>query len=182
MFKGLILGIIVGVLLIPIGVYYYFSSGRAPVATKSDPMPFERQLAYAALDAYLDKKPHPEAPVPASEATYLAAAPLYRKNCAVCHGLPDEQPTSIAEGMFPRPPRFFYGDGITDDPAWATYWKAHDGIRMTGMPGFTGRLTDTELWQIAVLVAHADKISPSVKAALTDQSTPSPTNPAPAKK
>ena len=34
MFKGLILGILLTVLLIAGGVYLYFSTGRAPVATK----------------------------------------------------------------------------------------------------------------------------------------------------
>ena len=45
MFKGLILGILLGVLLIAGGVYYYFSSGMAPVATSAAPMPFEKKLA-----------------------------------------------------------------------------------------------------------------------------------------
>jgi mono/diheme cytochrome c family protein len=38
---------------------------------------------------------------------------------------------------------------------------------MTGMPGFKGRLTEPEIWQVAVLVKNADKISPAVKAELT---------------
>ena len=39
MLKGLILGVLLGVVLIAGGVYYYFSSGRAPVATSAPPMP-----------------------------------------------------------------------------------------------------------------------------------------------
>jgi mono/diheme cytochrome c family protein len=34
------------------------------------------------------------------------------------------------------------------------------------MPGFKGRLTDFQLWQVAQLLANADKVSPAVKAAL----------------
>jgi thiosulfate dehydrogenase len=56
---------------------------------------------------------------------------------------------------------------VTDDPAWETHWKAENGIRMTGMPGFKGRLTDAQLWQVSQLLANADKIPPSAKAALT---------------
>jgi thiosulfate dehydrogenase len=40
------------------------------------------------------------------------------------------------------------------------------GIRMTGMPGFKDRLSETKMWQVSVLVKNADKISPGVKAEL----------------
>jgi hypothetical protein len=33
------------------------------------------------------------------------------------------------------------------------------------MPGFDGTLTDTQRWQVTMLVAHADKLSPAVQAA-----------------
>jgi hypothetical protein len=62
MLKGLIVGIVLGVLLVCGGVYYYFASGRAPVATKAPEMPFEHKMAHIALDAYLDKMPHPTCP------------------------------------------------------------------------------------------------------------------------
>jgi mono/diheme cytochrome c family protein len=68
--------------------------------------------------------------------------------------------------MFPKPPELFHGTGVTDDPAWETYWKAKNGIRLTGMPAFKGSLEDTQIWQVSVLLANADKISPAVKAAL----------------
>jgi mono/diheme cytochrome c family protein len=79
--------------------------------------------------------------------------------------------------MYPKPPELFKGTGVTDDPAWETYWKAAHGIRLTGMPGFQGRLTDVQLWQVSQLLANADKISPAVKAALT---TTAPVVPPPA--
>jgi mono/diheme cytochrome c family protein len=68
--------------------------------------------------------------------------------------------------MFPKPPQLFDGTGVTDDPAWETYWKAANGIRLTCMPGFKGRLNDFQLWQVSQLLANADKVSPAVKAAL----------------
>jgi len=63
---------------------------------------------------------------------------------------------------------------VTDDPAWETYWKAKNGIRLTGMPGFQKSLNDTQLWQVSVLLANADKISPAVKAALAAPPEPPP--------
>lgn len=34
------------------------------------------------------------------------------------------------------------------------------------MPGFTGSLTDTELWQVSLLLATSDKLPPTVAQAL----------------
>ena len=118
------------------------------------------------LDAHLDRQPKSEPAVPADEKNFLAGAEVYKQHCAVCHGLPNVAPTAISEGMFPKPPQLLEGTGVTDDPAWETYWKAANGIRLTGMPGFKGRLNDFQLWQVSQLLANADKISPAVKAAL----------------
>lgn len=172
MLKGIILGIVIGILLIFFGVYFYFSSGKAPVATKAPEMPFEHKLAHLAQEAYLDKQPHLRPPVPENEATFLEGAKVYREHCAVCHGLPGEPKTAIADGMFPRPPQLFRGVGVTDDEAWETYWKVSGGIRMTGMPGFADHLGETKMWQVSVLLKNADKISPAVKAELAG--TPAP--------
>jgi thiosulfate dehydrogenase len=174
MLKSLVIGIVLGVALMSAAGWYYFTSGHAPVAVLDPPMWFEKKLAKAALKAHLEKQPHPDPPIPVDEGTYLAGADIYKQNCAVCHGLPDQEQSPIAKGMFPKPPHLFRGTGVTDDPAWETHWKAENGIRLTGMPGFKGSLNDTQLWQVSVLLANADKISPTVKAALTNPPPPPP--------
>jgi thiosulfate dehydrogenase len=182
MLKGVIVGIVVGILLVIFGIYFYFSGGHAPVATKGPEMPFEHKLAHMAQDAYLDKLPHANPAVPADEANFLAGAKVYKENCAVCHGLPGEPKTAIADGMFPSPPQLFRGTGVTDDEPWETYWKVSGGIRMTGMPGFAEHLGETKMWQVSVLLKNADKISPAVKAELASESpaTSAPSSSAPA--
>jgi thiosulfate dehydrogenase len=172
MLRSLVLGILLGVLLVVAGVYLYFSTGRAPVAVTAAPMPFEGKFARMGLHAYLDKLPHPEPQVPADEANFLAGAQTYRQNCAVCHGLPGEPKTKIADGMAPSPPQLFHGTGVTDDEPWETYWKVENGIRMSGMPGFKGKLTETQIWQATVLVKNADKVSDAVKSTLLRNEPP----------
>ena len=167
MIKGIIVGIILGVIGVAAGVYFYFAGGHAPVAVTAPEMPFEHQFAHMGLHAYLAKLPHPEPQVPADEKNLMEGAKVYKDHCAVCHGVPDGQPTAIAQGMAPKPPKLFKGTGVTDDEAWESYWKVEGGIRMTGMPGFKGQLNETQIWQVAVLVKNADKISPAVKAELT---------------
>jgi thiosulfate dehydrogenase len=163
MLKGLMLGVLLTALLLAGGAYFYFSSGRVPVATSAPPMPFERTLAKIGLHAYLNGLPHPAPATPADEPNLVAGARTYREECAVCHGLPDGGRTAISSGMFPKPPELFQGKGVTDDEPWETYWKTENGIRMTGMPAFKGHLTETEIWQVTVLLKNADKISAAVR-------------------
>lgn len=163
MLKGLILGILLGILLVAGGGYFYFSTGRAPVATSAPPIPFERKLASIGLQAYLNKLPHPAPQVAADEANVMAGAKIYKEQCAMCHGLPNEPKTAMAQGMYPAPPQLFKGTGVTDDEEWESYWKVENGIRLTGMAGFKGSLTEKQIWQVIVLVKNADKIPESVK-------------------
>jgi mono/diheme cytochrome c family protein len=93
----------------------------------------------------------------------MAGAQLYGDNCAVCHGTVGRPETAIAKGMFPKPPQFFQGHGVSDDPVGETYWKAKNGIRLTGMPGFGLSMSEQQLWQVSLLLAHADKLPPGVQ-------------------
>jgi thiosulfate dehydrogenase len=181
MFKALVIGILLGVLLVAGGAYLYFTKGWAPVAVADPPMLLEKKLAHTALNARISKDPHTDnPPVPLSEATYLAGADVYKQNCAICHGLPGEAQSAIGKGMFPKPPELFHGTGVTDDPAWETYWKAKNGIRLTGMPGFKDSLNDTQIWQVSVLLSNADKISPAVRATLASAPATQPASSIPA--
>jgi mono/diheme cytochrome c family protein len=169
-----IFGVIVGLVIIPLGVYVYFSTGTAPVATAAPPMPFEKTFARMALHARLDKEMPKSSPIAADEAAFTAGAQVYKEHCAVCHGLPGVPQTAIAKGMFPKPPKLMEGTGVTDDPAGETYWKVAGGIRMTGMPGFNNMLSTNQMWQVSLLLANADKLPASVK----DSLAPTPPSPA----
>lgn len=175
--KKVILGIILGWVLVPVGTLIYFKAGMVPVATAAPPMPFERTLARIGLSTAIDKEAPKSAPFTPDEQAYLAGAQSYRQNCAVCHGLPQQSPTAIAKGMYPRPPQLFTGHGVTDDPPGETYWKVANGIRLTGMPGFKPSLSEAEMWQVSLLLANADKLPAPVQQALTAASevSPSPT-------
>jgi mono/diheme cytochrome c family protein len=162
----LIVGLLLGLLIVPFGAYLYFTGGSAPVATTDSDMPFEHYLAHKALDARIAKDMPKNIPIQPNEANYLAGAELYKQHCGVCHGLPLSPKTAIATGMYPRPPLLFEGKGVTDDEPGESYWKIFNGIRLTGMPGFSKSLSETQIWQLALLVANAEKLPASAKAAL----------------
>jgi len=136
------------------------------VATAAPPMPFEKTLANAALHAHIEKEMPKTAPIPADESNLLGGANVYRENCAVCHGVAGGTPTAVSRGMFPKPPKLLEGMGVTDDPPGETYWKVANGIRLTGMPSFSESLSQTQMWQVSLLAANANKLPDSVKSAL----------------
>ncbi len=161
-----IIGLILGILVVPCGAYLYFTGGSAPVATTDSDVPFETFFAHKALNARIAKDMPKNVPLQPTEGGYLDGAELYKQHCAVCHGLPLAPKTAIATGMYPRPPQLFQGKGVTDDPPGESYWKIFNGIRLTGMPGFSKSLSETQMWQLALLLANADKLPASAKAAL----------------
>src|ERR1700751_5648075 len=109
----LVFGIILGVASVVFGIYFYFATGQAPVATSASPMPFEKRLAHKALNALVEREMPKTVPIQADESNLASGAQFYREHCSVCHGLPGQPETPIAKGMYPRPPKLMEGKGVT---------------------------------------------------------------------
>jgi thiosulfate dehydrogenase len=154
----LLLGIVLGLVGVAAGAFLFCKLGLVPVATASQPLPFERTLAETALHARMVKEAPSAVPTDAGDTNLQAGAQLYRDNCGVCHGTRGQAETGIAKGMFPKPPQFF-AHSSESRPAGDTYWAVKNGIRLTGMPGFGGSLTDQQLWQVSLFLSQGDKPS-----------------------
>jgi thiosulfate dehydrogenase len=176
--KGFVTGVLVGVVIFAGGLYYYFVSGMAPAAVADPPMMMERKMASRSLRAHIGKADIPAPPIQPSEDNYVAAAKVYKDQCAGCHGLPNQPDPAIAANLFPDAPMLLKGKGVTDDPPQESYWKIRYGIRLTGMPTFKGILDDTQMWQMALFVANADKLPDSAKKMLVPEPTPAAAMPA----
>ncbi|HZR32181.1 MAG TPA: cytochrome c [Terriglobales bacterium] len=183
--RPFMVGLIIGLLAIPVGIYVYFATGMVPVETSAQAPAFETMLAKKALHARVDKEMPRDVPIEANESNYLAGAQIYRKHCAMCHGLPYEMsPPPIAKGEYPKPPELLRGKGVTDDPPGESYWKVANGIRLTGMPAYKPTLSTAQMWEVSILLANADKLPPSVQAVLMQPETasaPAAVPPAPAR-
>jgi mono/diheme cytochrome c family protein len=70
--------------------------------------------------------------------------------------------------------------GVTDDPPGETYWKVANGIRLSGMPSYKDVLTDTQMWQVSLLLANANKpLPPAALAIVRGDQTAAPPAPPP---
>lgn len=162
--RSFLLGCLIGLMILPLGAYLMARFGYAPVATAAPPLPLESSFARMALHARIASEAPKTIPIQPSEENYTAGAGIYRENCAVCHGLRHQPEPPAGKGMFPHPPQLFQGHGVTDDPPGETYWKAANGIRLTGMPAYRQSLSEQQLWQVSLLLANADKLPESVNA------------------
>lgn len=164
----LIAGFVIGVVVVLGAEYLFLTQGGMPVATRGGPLPLEKFLASRALHTAMGKEADRPSPVPPTDANLVRGARIYLENCEGCHGAPGQKtPGAIARGMFPSPPQLMAPHkGVTDDPVGETYWKVKNGIRLTGMPGFEGALTEEQLWEVSLLLLKADQLPAAAKAEL----------------
>jgi len=159
-----LVGLLIGLLAIPIGVLLYFHFGHPPVAVADAAFPLEEQIVHVPLHARIDAEAPKTAPIEPSPVNLQAGAAIYRQQCAACHGLyPTASP--FAASMYPEAPQLWQPHehgvvGVSDDPPGETFWKVDNGIRLSGMPSFRKVLNPTQEWQVSLLLASADKPLP----------------------
>lgn len=172
----LILGVLIGIILVPLVVLAYFKFGKVPVAVSDPPFPDEKLVTSVPLEARIDRELVKTPPIQPNEDTFVAGAHIYADQCAVCHGL-HGKPSVVGAHEFPSAPALWekhrHGDvvGVSDDPPGETYWKVANGIRLTGMPAYKDVLTDTQMWQVSLLLANADKPLPPAAIAVLNGET-----------
>jgi mono/diheme cytochrome c family protein len=176
-----LLGLLIGIVLVPVIAVAYFMWGRVPVAVNDAPFPDEKLVTAVPLEARIHRELVKNPPIQPSEETFKAGAHVYATQCAVCHGLHD-QDSMIGKNEFPSAPPLWekhgHGDtiGVSDDPPGETYWKVANGIRLSGMPAYKKVLSETEMWQVSILLANADKpLPPEVVSILKGQTAASST-------
>ena len=158
------IGLILGLLALPLCIAIYLQMGQPPVGTADAPFPLEEQIVHVPLHARIDREVIKTPPITVSPTNLQIGAHLYRQQCAACHGLYG-RPVAFAKGMFPDAPQLWepHGNdvvGVSDDPPGETYWKVANGIRLSGMPAFNHVLNPTEMWQVSLLLANANKPLP----------------------
>ncbi|MDE3109017.1 MAG: cytochrome c [Acidobacteriota bacterium] len=173
--RNFVWGFIIGLILIPVAAAVYFGGGFAPAAVNDPPFPLEQLVAGTALHAKISRNAPKRELSSFTTPNIVDGADVYRHHCVGCHGLPDMQRNRPEPKMYPPPPQLFTPDGyVTDDPVGVTFWKVKNGIRMTGMPSFQNVLTDQQRWDVAALLATADKLPPEALQTLKQPLFPPP--------
>jgi mono/diheme cytochrome c family protein len=160
------LGVVVGIGLVVLASYLFVARGGIFMGTDTKPLPLEERIVGAAITASIGKSADDPSPLPADETNLLAGAKIYMNACAGCHGKLD-QASSGAKGFYPLPPHLLPpAAGVTDDPVGATHWVVKNGVRFSAMASFNQKLSDSEIWQVSLLLRNADKLPNSVQDSL----------------
>jgi thiosulfate dehydrogenase len=167
----LILGFVLGILAVAAVGYLYLKFGPLPVAVADKAFPMEREIVRLPLRARIATEMK-QPPFGTSEDVFESGAKIYRKECAACHGTPGHD-VAYAAHMYPNAPQLWKKHkngvvGVSDDEPGMTYWRISNGVRLTGMPSYSKLLSDTEMWQVSLLLKNADQQLPQpVTAILT---------------
>lgn len=161
-----LLGLIIGIVLVPLLVLIYLEYGKVPVAVSDPAFPFERQLVHIPLNARIDHE-KTDTHMQPDAANLTAGAKIYVDRCSFCHGL-HGHPSAVGAHEYPDAPQLLEAHhnnpnvvGVSDDPVGETEWKVENGIRLTGMPSYKTQLSDPEMWQVSLFLANANKPMPA---------------------
>lgn len=150
--------------LVPAFAFLYLRYGNAPVAVTDKPFPFEAEIVRIPRKARIKRDEPDASPLPENDENFIEGAKVYATDCAGCHGFKRGN-AMFAREMYPPAPNLWAKHkadvvGVSDDPVGETYWKIKYGIRLTGMPAFASLLTETQMWQVSMLLSNANKSLP----------------------
>jgi thiosulfate dehydrogenase len=190
--KSLALGLIAGLLVLPLALGIYLFRTGIPIAVGDKPFGWEGKLTGTLLHFRIAKEMPKKTPIEMDSGNLEAGMQVYRSQCGSCHGI-YERPSSFGQNMYPKAEQLWElhangAVGVSETPVGEIYWKVANGVRFTGMPAYKGNLSDTQIWQVSLLLANANKPLPlgvlellkkplptePVSVALTAASTPPP--------
>ena len=102
-----------------------------------------------------------EIQVPAmnDSAAFITGFVHYNEMCVMCHGAPGIKPEEMAEGLYPKPPKFYKSEDMPDTAE--AFWIIKNGIKLTSMPAYGPTHDDKKIWAITdFLLNKMNKMSP----------------------
>jgi mono/diheme cytochrome c family protein len=145
--RTLALLILIVIVLVGAGVYFYVRS--TGVSALQPPGMVEQYFATHTKDWLIQRAASaplpPENPPTADNAT--EGHTQYGSMCAGCHGYDGWTPTRQGASMSPRAPSLA-GNGAQRYSDAELYVIIHDGIRMSGMPGFGNTISSDQVWDL----------------------------------
>jgi thiosulfate dehydrogenase len=162
--KEFMFGVIATLAALAVIVIAVTHLGLYPIGADNPPGHLERTLASRAMNVYADKhKPAGDNPIRSTPANLAAGAKSYESNCALCHGGAKAKISPMQNQFSPPAPQLI--NRIPHDPPSWMFWVTKHGVRMTGMPAWTGILSDDDIWKIVAFIKNSDKLPAEAQAA-----------------
>ena len=140
------------------GLWYARSTGLNARAT---PSALEARMARTVRAMAIPRDARDrKSPVASSEDVLTEARAHFADHCASCHGNDGSGNVAMGRGLFPKSPdmRQAPTQGLTDGEL---FWIIENGIRFTGMPGWSTGTPDGEAatWQLVQFIRHLPNLT-----------------------
>ena len=153
---GMATGLVLAIVAVPVMGLMYVEQGRVDPRADIPPSAFEKKRAMEALDAALDRHaPHVKDPIPPTAPNLARAARLYGTYCAKCHGAMNGSETAWRVSLYPPAPQF--PKEPTDMEEFENFYVIQHGVRWTGMPAWSGQLSDRQIWALVTYLNQMKK-------------------------
>jgi mono/diheme cytochrome c family protein len=154
-------GIIVGALALAAGVYGCARFGYFDLRADQNPSAWEERIAMSAMDESTERHAAEQKnPLQPTQENLLAGARLYRDKCSDCHGSPVNPNSDYGRSFYPRVPQFM--KQAPDMPDHENFYIIKHGVRWTAMPAWGNLMTDSEIWQVILVLNRFEKLPPEV--------------------
>ncbi len=159
--RNFIRGIVVGAIALAAGVYGYARLGLLDLRADRNPSALEERIAGSAMDESTGRHAAQQRnPLPPTEENLLAGARLYRHKCSDCHGSPVNPNSDYGRSFYPRVPQFMKQVPVLPDHE--NFYIIKHGVRWTAMPAWGNLMTDSEIWQVILVLSRFEKLPPAV--------------------
>ncbi len=164
--RGFLLGVIVTLVVLFGGAYWFATIGYFDTrAVPKGPGDFERHTAMHSVDQWVDAHASKqENPFKPTTENIMDGSMIYDKHCALCHGSLKEAASPMQHKFYPPVPQLI--SDTPDDPDANLFYVTKYGIKLTGMAGWDGVLSDDDMWRAVLFVKNS--------AQMKDTSTPQP--------
>ena len=157
-------GFLLGLVVAAAGAFAYLKFGMTPARVPQKPLPFERAAAPAPPPtvAHTDRAIRTP-PFGTSEDVFEAGAHIYKVRCASCHGTPGHDATpAVSTNPAARQLWKRHGEtvGVSGQEVGLIYAKIADGAPKSGMPAYENQLSETQIWQLSLLLKSAGQQLP----------------------
>jgi len=161
--RGFITGVIITLLALFVGGYFYSTTGRFDTrAVGNTPSTFETHTAMKSLDEWVDQHAPKQAnPFPPSMDNIMDGSMTYDKNCAVCHGSLKQPVSPLKNKFYPPVPQLM--SSTPDDQDGNLFYVIKYGVRYTAMPGWDGVLSDDDIWKTVVFIKNSGQMKDNSK-------------------
>ncbi|MFD1343119.1 c-type cytochrome [Litorisediminicola beolgyonensis] len=141
--------------------------GLYNVSAKVGHLPGVSPILHETFRNSVDLRAHAEPPADLqTEDRVKLGAGHYDSACRHCHAAPGQERSATVLSMVPQPPHIT--DAVGDWTASEFHWIVHQGVKMSGMPGWPAKRSD-EVWSVVAFLMEVGEMSGPRYAELTDK-------------